>query len=312
MHKGRIFNIQRCSIHDGRGLRTLVFFKGCSLRCQWCANPESQAPFPEIMVNRNKCVGCGFCISACPQHAIKWDTVTAGLLYDREVCIGCGKCTELCCGDSRRLFGEEVSTAELYHRICRDRTFFDNSGGGVTFSGGEPLLQGAFLTDIARRCKENGIHVAIETCGYANYEQFSTALPYIDFIYYDIKHINSEKHRALTGQGIERIIWNLRKIATEKTEVYVRTPIIPGYNDDNQTICKIAQLCAELPGVKKYELLAYHRLGVSKYKGLDRPYLMAHVVEPAEIAMDKLVRAANQVLEKQGKVCFYNKDNNLE
>lgn len=304
------FNIQRCSIHDGNGLRTLVFFKGCPLRCKWCANPESQEYWPEIMESPSKCIGCGACARVCPQSAI---TMQAdGPRIDRSLCNNCFKCVEHCYAASKYQIGKDYDIEELYQQIERDRVFYSIKGGGVTFSGGEPLTHPKYLTEIAKVCHERGIDVAVESCGYGNYNEFKHALPYINSMFLDIKHIDSEKHKALTGSGNELILDNIKRIAQSGIHITVRTPVIPGLTDSRENIIGIAEFLCTIPEIKEYELLAYHQFGVNKYDALGRAYPLAGVEPPSDEQMRELVKCANQVFKNHDKVCFYTKDNNKE
>lgn len=302
-----IFNIQKCSIHDGEGLRTLVFFKGCMLRCRWCANPESQKYTPEIVESPTKCIGCRCCSQVCPKNAIRADGT-----IDRNLCDNCMKCTDICYAEAKRVAGKEYTTEELYKEIEKDKPFYEIYGGGVTFSGGEPLTHGDELRDIAKMCKEKGISTMVESCGFAKFEGFKDALPYIDGMFMDIKHIDSEKHRELTGQGNELILENIRKISEGGMPITIRTPVVPGYNDDVENIRAIAEFVGTLPTVREYELLAYHNLGESKYKSLGRAYELHDVKIPSNEHMRELVKAANEVLAKYNKECFWTKENNKE
>ncbi len=292
-------------------MRTTVFFKGCGMRCLWCANPESLSFRPVLTFNPSRCIGCGICLKLCRQGAIYLDDAGA-MAFDRRQCTGCGDCADLCCSEARIRFGEEISVEELFRRISQDKYYYHHSGGGVTFSGGEPLLQSAFLTAVAKKCRDNGIHVAIETCGYADYESFQGCLDYLDFIYFDLKHMDSAKHQAITGQGNEKILENLKKIDRHNIEIHVRTPVVPGYNDSRENILATAAFCSGLANVTKYELLAYHKLGVNKYKLLGLDYALADISGPTEAEMDALKDAANTVLGPAGKACIYNKDNDLD
>ena len=298
-----IFNIQKCSIHDGEGMRTLVFFKGCGLRCRWCANPESQLFTPEIMESHTKCIGCMDCIQACPYDAIV--LTEDGGKIDRDKCTKCFKCTDHCYAGAKYVTGQDYEVEELFHEIEKDRMFYSMSGGGVTFSGGEPLSQPEFLTKIAKRCREEGIHVMLESCGFANYEKFKTVLPYINAMFMDIKHIDPERHKELTGQDNVLILENIRKIAEFGIPITARTPVIPGYNAEESNIRGIAEFIKTVPNIKDYELLAYHNLGESKYRALGRDYELHDVETPSREYMNHLVDAANDVLKGSGKTCFY-------
>lgn len=199
-----IFNIQRCSIHDGNGLRTLVFLKGCPLKCLWCANPESQSYQPDIMELPARCIGCGACAKVCPEAAIR--LVDGQFKINRELCKNCFRCTERCYAESKRVVGKDYLIGEVFAEIQKDRSFYSLYGGGVTFSGGEPLTHPVFLAGIAKKCQESRINVAVESCGYGTYDQFKMALPFIDQMFMDIKHIDTEIHKSLTGKGNEVIL----------------------------------------------------------------------------------------------------------
>ncbi len=302
-----IFNIQKCSIHDGHGLRTLVFFKGCPLRCPWCANPESQAYGPEIMESQGKCIGCGACVKVCPQHAIA--PQADGFRINRDLCTNCFRCTDRCYAASKYPIGKDYEIEELYKEIEKDRVFYSIKGGGVTFSGGEPLTHPEYLTEIAKVCHERGIDVAVESCGWGYYDQFKTALPYINSMFLDIKHIDSDKHKELTGSGNELILENIRRIAKFGIPVTIRTPVVPGYNNSKENIIGIAEFLTTIPEIKDYELLPYHEFGKNKYYALGREYPLEGVEPPEDKEMRELVKCANHVFKDSDQTCFYTKDN---
>ena len=273
-----IFNIQKCSIHDGEGLRTLVFFKGCPLRCPWCSNPESQLFNPEIMESPSKCIGCGMCIKECTAGAIG-DTGR----IDRERCRAyCTNCADICYAEAKHVIGEEYDVKRLLKEIKKDVPFYNIYGGGVTFSGGEPLSQGVYLAQIAKECRKNKISVAVESCGYGEYKEFAEALKYIDFMFMDIKIFDSDKHRAITGMGNEIILSNIKKISESGMPMTIRTPIVPGYTDSVENITSIAKFITELASVKEYELMVYHNLGAPKYTALGREYELQDVKAPMD------------------------------
>lgn len=305
-----IFNIQKCSIHDGNGLRTLIFFKGCPLRCQWCANPESQAYEPEIMENQGRCIGCEACIKVCPQSAI---VMTGdGPRIDRKKCKKCHRCVDRCYAGAKYSIGREFGTQELYKEIEKDRAFYTFKGGGVTFSGGEPLTHPQELTAIAKACHEKGIDVAVETCGCGDYERFQSALPYINSMFFDIKHMDPDIHKELTGMDNGLILSNLKRIASGGIYTTVRTPIIPGINDSQKNLEAIARFLCTIAEIREYELLPYHQLGVSKYRALGRNYELEALEPPGDEKVRSLVRCVNQVFKDTDKVCFYIKDNHRE
>ncbi len=302
-----IFNIQKCSIHDGDGLRTLVFFKGCPLKCPWCSNPESQAYQPEIMESQVRCIRCGACGEVCPESAISDD-----FKIDRDLCTGCFQCIEVCFAESKRIAGREYSVEGLFSQIAKDRQFYLKFGGGVTFSGGEPLTQGARLAEIAGKCQANGINVVVESCGYGEYEAFQEALPYIDAMFLDLKQIDPGKHKAMTGEDNALILENIRRISEAGIPITIRTPIVPGYTDTRENIEGIAEFISTLPTVREYELLQYHNFGEPKYKALGRPYALKSVIPPTEQEMNDLVRRANQILQPFHKECYWTKNNEKE
>lgn len=305
-----IFNIQKCSIHDGHGLRTVVFFKGCPLSCEWCANPESQSYQAEIMELPGKCIGCRACINQCPENAIR---LTGGEpRIERDKCVSCFRCAEHCYVGAKHIEGKEYGVDELYNEIKKDKIFYDMKGGGVTFSGGEPLTQSGFLKKIAKKCYDQGINVQIETCGYGDFDIFKEVLPYVDGMFIDLKHMDSEIHSELTGIENECIINNIKKIDAYGMSVVIRTPIIPNCNDSKKNIEESAKFIKTLNYVKEYELLPYHQFGVNKYKALGREYLLSNTEPPTDEEVRNLVRCANKVFKGTDKICYYTKENNRE
>ena len=305
-----IFNIQKCSIHDGNGLRTLVFLKGCPLHCLWCANPESQSYEKEIMEIPRKCIHCGACQKVCRQSAIS--LIDNEFIIDRNLCKKCLKCVDVCYAQSKELAGREMDVDEVFKEIYKDHLYYELYGGGVTFSGGEPLTHPQFLTEIAKKCKRYKINTAIETCGYGEYEKFKEALPYIDSIFFDLKHADSDIHHQLTGAGNETILYNLEAISKHQIPITVRTPIVPRFNDSVANITAIASLIRDIPNVREYELLPYHNLGSGKYVSLGRPYALSDVTPPEDEKIMQLVKLSNQILQPFGKQCFYTKKNKKE
>lgn len=305
-----IFNIQKCSIHDGNGLRTLVFLKGCPLHCLWCANPESQSYQEEIMEVPRKCIHCGACQQVCPESAIS--LIDNEFIIDRNLCKKCLQCVDVCYAQSKEPAGREMDADAVFKEIYKDHLYYELYGGGVTFSGGEPLTQPELLTEIAKKCRCFKINTAIETCGYGDYEKFKKALPYIDNIFFDLKHIDSDVHRQLTGEGNEVIRYNLESISRHNIPITVRTPVVPGYNDDPANITGIASWIKDIPNVQEYELLPYHNLGSGKYASLGRPYALSDVMPPEDAQIIQLVKLSNQILQPFGKQCFYTKKNKKE
>ena len=261
---GQIFEIQRFCIHDGPGIRTTVFLQGCPLRCLWCHNPEGMARKPLLSFLAEKCIGCGFCFTACPRHG--HSMVEGKHELKREDCVACGQCAEKCYAGALETVGREISVGDALAEVLKDRPFYETSGGGMTLSGGEPLLQIEFTEALLRQAKEAGLHTAIETCGYADPERFRRVLPHVDLFLYDVKETDGARHVQFTGVPMERIVTNLRALHATGAAIQVRLPIIPGLNDRPDHFAKIAELARELPNLLGFEIMPYHRLGTSKLK----------------------------------------------
>lgn len=270
--EGTIFDIQRFSLHDGPGIRTLVFMKGCPLRCEWCSNPESQNPRPELMFFEEKCIRCGACLEVCPDP----DALRARRPLVSEECRACGKCVDVCYAEARRLVGRTVTVEDVLKVIRRDVVFYEQSHGGVTVGGGEPLLQGRFVAALLRHCKAEGLHTGIETCGFAPWETFREVLEHVDLLQMDLKHLDSRKHRERTGVGNERILENARRASRLVGQMVVRLPLIPGFNSDAETLHALGAFVRdELAGVIRIDVLPYHSTGQSKSVRLGREYPLA-------------------------------------
>lgn len=266
-----IFDIQRNSFVDGPGIRTTVFFKGCNLKCEWCHNPESQKTNKQMLFYRDKCTKCGRCKDVCPNSL--------------EKCDFCGRCEIFCPTDARKVCGKEYSVEEIFAEIKKDMSFYDNSGGGVTFSGGECMLQAEFLCEILKKCKEHGIHTAVDTAGCVAWESFEKILPYTDLFLYDIKIFDSQKHKKYTGVGNELILDNLRKLFEHDANVFIRIPII---KEVNASVDEILKIKAFLKPYKPLgtELLPYHSMGTHKYDALG--IKATDFSAPDKVLMDKL------------------------
>lgn len=272
--KGLIFNVQSYSVHDGPGIRTIIFMKGCPLKCTWCANPESQSYGREAGYAAAKCLGCGRCVSACPCNAL---TLTPdGIRIDRNLCDtdSCaGQCAAACPAQAMTIYGYLRTPAEILSQVERDSAFYARSGGGLTLSGGEPFGQPEFLARILLEAEKRAVNVAVETCGLASETVMLEACKRIDYLLFDIKHMDPETHKRVTGVSNEVILRNLRRIREEfpSLPIHVRTPVIPGVNDTPAAIEEIAAFAASA-GANCYELLAFHRMGEQKYAYLDRHY----------------------------------------
>ena len=289
--QGTIFNIQRFSIHDGPGIRTTVFFKGCNLRCLWCHNPEALQREPQIEFYPEKCIACGACVVACPEEAqilLDGPDSTTRRVYLRDLCRQCFLCTQECFSGALLKTGREMDTAQVMAEIERDREYYRFSSGGVTFSGGEPLLQKDFLISLLEACRERGIHRAVDTAGNVAWEILAEVAPLADLVLYDIKGFDEQTHRRATGASNRRILENLRRLSAAGSEIWVRIPVIPGVNDSPDEISAIAAFLAPLEGVRQVELLAFHTLGSEKYPSLGREYPMAGVRPPSKEKMDLL------------------------
>lgn len=293
--QGTLFDIQRFSVHDGPGIRTLVFFKGCPLRCLWCDNPESQAYSPELGFSLSNCIGCGQCFQVCPTGAIR----QGERRVDRAKCVVCGRCTEVCYARALTLIGKTYTVPEVIKEVKKDVMFYRRSGGGVTVSGGEPLAQPEFLLDLLRALRREHIHSAIETTGYAPAEVVERVFPEADLILYDLKHMDSAKHREYTGVGNERILQNATVAVGSGTPVIIRVPVIPGYNDSESNIRATARFARELGGVKELHLLPYHRLGQGKYRKLDREYPLEGLEPQSRSKVEELAG----IVESYGLKC---------
>ncbi|KEI99916.1 glycyl radical-activating protein [Clostridium botulinum A2B3 87] len=274
--KARIFNIQKYNMYDGDGIRTLVFFQGCPLRCKWCANPEGLEKKYRVMLKSNLCVNCGACVSACPVgiHTISNKTLKHEVNRDID-CIGCGKCKEACLKSAISIVGEEKTISELLKIVEEDRTFYEMSGGGVTLGGGEVLMQPEAATSLLMACKQEGINTAIETCGYTKLETILKVAEFVDLFLFDIKNINSDRHHELTGVRNERILENLQELLKKKYNVKIRMPLLKGINDSQDEIEKTMKFLLPYKDYKNFkgiDLLPYHKMGVNKYNQLGMEY----------------------------------------
>jgi pyruvate formate lyase activating enzyme len=282
---GLIFNLQRFSIHDGPGIRTTVFFKGCPLNCWWCHNPESQSPRPELVWRENRCIRCGACLPTCDWHAIA--VVDERIVTDWTRCDHCGACVAACQSEARELAGREVTVEQVMAEIERDVAFYDESGGGVTFSGGEPLQQRRFLLELLRACKQKEIHTVVDTCGFATWEALDSIRSYVDLFLYDLKLMDEARHRKYTGVSNRLILQNLQALTAGGHRLVVRVPIVPGLTDREENIRQIGALVSSLR-VLRVDILPYHNSAAGKYARLDRTYPLPEVQPPSEASMSQI------------------------
>ena len=273
-----VFNIERHALHDGPGIRTLVFLKGCPLRCLWCSNPEGQKTQSELLFRVKDCVSCMRCVEVCPRNAIKVseDRVMFAddrIIYtDREICDGCGECVSVCPSGAREIAGRTMYANEVAEEVLKDEVFFRNSGGGVTVSGGSPLIYPDFVRELFEIMSLHGIHRAAETCGAVTWSSFEKVLDHTSLFLYDVKHMNSKMHKKFTGRDNELILENLKKLDQRGASIIIRVPVIPTFNDNTDDIADIARFAMELCTKPAIQLLPYHTLGRSKYIHLEREY----------------------------------------
>jgi len=276
--RATVFEIERFALNDGPGIRTVVFFKGCPLRCRWCSNPESQGDGPELFYQVRRCLACGRCVAACDRGAL---ALEGRVVIDRERCNACGRCVQACNAGALSLAGRELEVEEIFREVLRDEAFYRNSGGGVTFSGGEPTAQPPALRALAEGCRGAGVHTAIETCGEFPWEQVRETLPALDLFLFDLKHLDGRRHEELAGRGNRNILDNFRRLREAGKELVVRFPLLPGLNDDPGHLEAVGDFLAkQAPGIR-LDVLPYHRLGNAKYAGLDRGYSLEHLTAPS-------------------------------
>jgi pyruvate formate lyase activating enzyme len=291
---GRIFNIQRYSIHDGAGIRTLVFLKGCPLRCLWCSNPESQKSMPELGFIESRCVGdeaCGApCVPACLEEAVRLDGGGRPAI-DRGVCSNCGKCAEACCYEALKVVGREMTVAEVLEEVEKDRAFYRRSGGGITIGGGEPMAQYRFTAELLEAAHQEYLHTALETSGHVAWERLEGVLSYVDLLHFDLKHMDPRKHEEFTGRSNQLILGNLGRLlrVKEPQDVVIRIPVIPGCNDSVENIRESAIFVSEL-GLTQIELIPYHEFGAAKYRQYGMVYQLDDPAPSPESDLESLRR----------------------
>ncbi len=281
MLTGTLFDIKRYAVHDGPGIRTTLFFKGCPLRCWWCHNPEGIAPEKELILKPSRCLDeCRLCISACPELALS--KPEGRIQVDQQRCRMSGLCAEACPTGALEVAGKTWTVDEAMHEILKDRVFYEHSGGGVTFSGGEPLQQPKFLRALLKKCKEQGLHTVLDTSGQAPFDRLESIMGQVDLFFYDLKILDEEKHRKMTGVSNELILENLRRLSQSGSRIQIRIPLVTGVNEDIPHIRKVADFLSSLPGIRDIGLLPYHTMGSQKYKNLEVPYLNPEAVPPSE------------------------------
>lgn len=276
MTSGRILRIEKLSSYDGAGLRSVVFLKGCPLRCQWCSTPESHEISTDFGVRKSKCTHCYTCVETCPEAAIFYDEGRDVFVTDMNRCSDCRKCVDECPTGARTAYGYTATVEKIVQEVAKDSVFYYHSGGGVTVSGGEPFLQKDFLRELLEGCLIRGINTAVETCGHASWESIEASLPFIDTLFYDLKHMESTAHKRLTGVGNHLIMDNLLKIdqGPHALTIIVRIPVVFGLNDDDTNLRALGEFCLKLKKLKEIQLLPYHRLGMETYHTLSRPYAL--------------------------------------
>jgi len=281
---GLVLNIMRFSLHDGPGIRTTLFLKGCRLRCWWCHNPESQSVQPEVIYFDDRCIRCGDCTRACPQGALH---LNERVVQNPDLCQRCGKCADACAVAARQLAGRWMSVPEVMKEVLKDQIFFDESGGGITVSGGEPLTQPAFVEALLAECRARRIRAALDTCGWADSAVICKVSEYVDLFLYDLKLMDCERHRRFTGVKNDLILRNLKLLAEQRSAVIVRVPVIPEVNDDTGNIDALCDFLSPL-GLRKIDLLPYHRIGTDKYRRLHLCNQMEGITPPNAEQMETL------------------------
>jgi len=273
-----VIEMERFALNDGPGIRTVIFFKGCPLRCRWCSNPESQRAALELFYRPRRCLACARCVEACDEKALRMERA---LVIERERCTACGACIQACNTAALSLSGSVLTVAEIMSEVLRDESFYRNSGGGVTFSGGEPTAQPEGLRALAESCRDAGLHTCLETCGFFAWETVRETLPALDLILFDLKHLDDPRHEDLTGRGNALVLENLRRLLGAGKHLVARFAMIPGINDDARNLQRTADFLNECSPGMRIDILPYHRLGGSKYASLGREYSLDSLAPPS-------------------------------
>jgi glycyl-radical enzyme activating protein len=292
----RIFDIQRFSVQDGPGIRTTVFFKGCPLKCLWCSNPESQSPTPQLLYFETRCTHCYQCTDKCPSGAIS-KAGDGTLTLDRQACTACGTCVEECLAEARSISGRQATVEEVCLLVEKDMSYYRNSGGGVTVSGGEPTSQPESLVELLAKCRDMGIHTCLDTCGFAEWDILKEVIKHVDLVLMDNKHMKAETHKKLTGVSNELILENTARVAAQGVPTIIRIPLIPGLNDSDENMNQLGRFMKTC-GLSRVDLLPYHRFSLSKYQALNKEYSLGELPSPDEAE----VRRVASTLEAQGRV----------
>ena len=284
--KAKVLEIKRFAVHDGDGIRTTVFLKGCPLKCKWCHNPESISFDAQLAYYENKCISCSECVSVCSTKAHKM--VKDSHMFERDLCVNCGKCEKVCLGDALKIYGKEMTVEELLPLLLEDKDFYENSGGGVTLSGGECLMHPDFCAELLKRLKENGVHTAVDTCGFVSRVAIDKVIPYTDIFLYDLKAYDEDVHIKCTGQSNKIILDNLKYIDGCGKQIEIRIPYVPKYNDEQ--IEKIGAFLSGLKNIVKVRVLPYHNYAGSKYKALN----MENTI-PEALPTDDEIKSAKEI-----------------
>jgi len=284
---GIIFDIKKYAIHDGPGIRTTVFLKGCPLQCFWCHNPEGIDSDPELIYQENRCLeDCSDCINVCPNEALAQQNES--IVIDRKKCALSGKCTDICPTEALRIIGRKISVVELIREIEKDRVFFEQSNGGVTFSGGEPLMQPEFLFALLEECHKRNIHTAVDTCGYTPFKNFAEIKDKVDLFLFDLKIMDEKKHKDITGTSNRLILENLKNLSELKKKINIRIPLIANLNDTEKNTIQTAEFLKSLGNIKDINLLPYHKIGTGKYKNLKRKAYGPDIKTPLAEKINKI------------------------
>jgi len=287
MTKGLVFDVRKYSIHDGPGIRTTVFFKGCPLSCLWCHNPEGQSFQPELIVRTGRCLkDCSDCLVACEARAlVKIDGIP---VLDQAKCTACGNCAAACPTLAVEMVGRLMEVSEIMAAIDKDRIFLDESGGGVTFSGGEPLAQLSFLTALLTECQKKGIHTTLDTCGFAPPASFEKIIDKVDLFHYDLKLMEPQKHKTYTGEPSGIILDNLKRLSREDKKIIIRLPVVPGINDDEDNLSQMAEFLRSLKTITEISLLPFHKMAKEKYRGLQKQNSSENLTPPSAERLEKI------------------------